>query len=194
MPNVHCYFDMCIHKNSFFSAGNRVALTVIQAPPPCGDSEHRAESVSPSTTLRMASSKQQQQRSPSPGSVLLTSATSATIEGRRVTAPQPPHVSLQVTASTMNARYLMLLLNWFDGGFRLAMLPRRGARRLRWQGYCHSASLGFLQAWQRLCIRDTNLALRTPLFLLIPSFLPCRRRRNHDNCHVLLGFWKCRND
>ena len=113
-----------------------MALTVIQAPPPCGDSE-RAESVSPSTTLRMASSKQQQQRPPSPGSVLLTSATSA-IEQRRVTAPQPPHVSLQVTASsTMNARYLMLLLNWFVGGFRLAMLPwrRLGARRLQWQGY-----------------------------------------------------------
>ena len=146
-----------------------MALTVIQAPPPCGDSE-RAESVSPSTTLRMASSKQQQQqRPPSPGSVLLTSATSA-IEQRRVTAPQPPHVSLQVTASsTMNARYLMLLLNWFVG---LSCSPPPHSRTSL---PAATASLGFLQAWQRLCIRDTKLAPTSyPLLWFHPSFLSSR--------------------
>ena len=141
-----------------------MALTVIQAPPPCGDSE-RAESVSPSTTLRMASSKQQQQqRPPSPGSVLLTSATSA-IEQRRVTAPQPPHVSLQVTASTMNARYLMLLLNWFVG---LSCSPPHSHP-------CRRCLLGFPASLAKIMYSRHKARAaacsRTPFFPL-PSFLP----------------------
>ena len=100
-----------------------MALTVIQAPPTTGDSDSRSESVSPSTTLRMPS-KQPRPRPPSPcGSVLLTSTTGGGEQPRRVTAPQPPHVSLQVTASTMNARYLMLLLNWFVGGLFFSPPP-----------------------------------------------------------------------
>lgn len=92
-----------------------MALTVIQAPPPCGsDSDQRAESVSPSTTLRsssggggsMSAGKPQRPPSPANSSVLLTSATSNTGgEQRRVTAPQPPHVSLQVTASSLDSGY-----------------------------------------------------------------------------------------
>ena len=139
-----------------------MALTVIQAPPPCGDSEHRAESVSPSTTLRMASSKQQQ-RSPSPGSVLLTSVTSATIEQRRVTAPQPPHVSLQVTASTMNARYLMLLLNWFVGGLFCSPPPL--------------CLLGFPASLAKIMYsRHKARSYIVPLLWFHPSFLSQKRR------------------
>ena len=79
-----------------------MALTVIQAPPTTGDSDSRSESVSPSTTLRMPS-KQPRPRPPSPcGSVLLTSTTGGGEQPRRVTAPQPPHVSLQVMALRMN--------------------------------------------------------------------------------------------
>ena len=152
-----------------------MALTVIQAPPPCGDSEHRAESVSPSTTLRMASSKQQQQRSPSPGSVLLTSATSATIEGRRVTAPQPPHVSLQVTASTMNARYLMLLLNWFVGGLFFSPPP---------SPLC---LLGFPASLAKIMYSRHKARSYIVPPPLLPSFLPFPKaaRRTMDQ-----NFWK----
>ena len=106
----HCFLISPI----LFPGGGRVALTVIQAPPPCGsDSDQRAESVSPSTTLRSSSGggsmsvgKPQRPPSPANSSVLLTSTTSNTGgEQRRVTAPQPPHVSLQVTASSLDSGY-----------------------------------------------------------------------------------------
>lgn len=72
----------------------------------------------------------------------------------------------------MNARYLMLLLNWFVGSRRIK--PQSSSQPQR--GCCSLFSLGFLQAWQRLCIRDTKLVLLLarvpPSFRCHPSFLP----------------------
>ena len=140
-----------------------MALTVIQAPPTTGDSDSRSESVSPSTTLRMPS-KQPRPRPPSPcGSVLLTSTTGGGEQPRRVTAPQPPHVSLQVTASTMNARYLMLLLNWFVGGLFCSPPPL--------------CLLGFPASLAKIMYsRHKARSYIVPLLWFHPSFLSQKRR------------------